>query len=212
MLLDDRIEAALNLDGHRHRRFYPRTALAIRAWLIHRVPQRFIEPLAGHFHQPDGRNLQHLGLGLVLLEPVLDRLVNRLLVFAMAHVDQVDDDKSTDVAQPELAGDLDGGLDVGFENHFIDVLRATVAAGVDVDGDQRLGFIDHDVAAAFQPDLAGKCLVDLLLDVDPLEDRLSGRRHVVDAALGPAGNFASDLADHFRGVGVVAHHLVDLIS
>ena len=55
---------------------------------------------------------------------------------------------------------------------FLDVLGALVAAGVHVDGDERLGFIDDDVAAARQPDLAVKGVVDLLLDAEALEDRL----------------------------------------
>ena len=52
---------------------------------------------------------------------------------------------------------------------------AFVAAGIHVDGDQRLGFVDDDVAAAGQPDLAMKGIVDLLLDVVALEDRLRVR-------------------------------------
>ena len=40
----------------------------------------------------------------------------------MTHVDKVDHDQSTDVAQAELACNLFGGFHVGFEQHLIDVL------------------------------------------------------------------------------------------
>ena len=59
--------------------------------------------------------------------------------------------------------------------------RAFVAAGVHVDGDERLGLVDDDVTAARQPDLAVEGVVDLFLDVVSLED---GRRLVVDAGCG----------------------------
>ena len=105
-----------------------------------------------------------------------------------------------------------GGFDVGFEDHLVHVLGAAVAAGVDVDGDEGLGFIDDDVAAAGEPDLARECFVDLLLDVDALEDRLGAGGHVVHAAFGAARDLAGDLADHFGGLGVVAEDLVDFIG
>ena len=45
-------------------------------------------------------------------------------------------------------------------------------AGVDVDGDQRLGFINDDVAAAFQVDLAREGVLQLARDVQTVENRL----------------------------------------
>ena len=72
---------------------------------------------------------------------------------------------------------------------FSTSLAALVAAGIDVDGDERLGLVDDDVTAARQPDLAVKGVVDLLLHAVPLEDR---RRLgvMLDAALGPARDAA----------------------
>ena len=48
---------------------------------------------------------------------------------------------------------------------------ALVPAGVDVDGDQRLGLVEDDVAAGLQPDLAAEGVLELALDVEVLEDR-----------------------------------------
>ena len=184
-LLDDSIELALNLDGHAHGGFHAATTCAVRAGFIHGVAQRFVEALAGHFHQTDGGDLQHLGLGLVFLDAVLHGLVDGHLVFAVAHVDEVNDDESADVAQTELACYGLGGLDVGLEDHFFLIFVAAIASGVDVDRNKGLGFIDDDVAATGEPDLARKGFVDLFLDADSLEER-DGTRHVVDAAFGAA--------------------------
>ncbi len=52
-----------------------------------------------------------------------------------------------EVAQPQLPRDLLGGLQVGLERGVLDVMLARGAAGVDVDRDQRLGLVEHDVAA-----------------------------------------------------------------
>jgi hypothetical protein len=51
-------------------------------------------------------------------------------------------------------------------------------AGVDVDGDQRLGVVDHDGAAGGQADLARVGRLDLVLDLEARE-----QRHVVVVAL-----------------------------
>ena len=128
--------------------------MAVGAGFVHRIAEGFVEPLARHFHEADGRDLKDLGFGLVLFEAVFDCFVDRLLILAVAHVDEVDHDEAADVAEAELACDFASGLDVGFENHLVDILGAAVAAGVHIDGDERFGFIDHHIAAAGQPDLA----------------------------------------------------------
>ena len=67
-------------------------------------------------------------------------------------------------------------------------LLADVAAGVDVDGDERFGLVDDDRPARLQPDLALERLVDLALDAVLLEDGIGlgvqlhlGRQHRQDA-------------------------------
>ena len=72
------------------------------------------------------------------------------LLRLLFHVDEVDDDQAGQVAQAQLAGDFVGGLEVGLERGFLDGVLAGGAARVHVDGDQRLGLVDDDVAAGFQ--------------------------------------------------------------
>ena len=138
-------------------------------------------------------------------------MIDGLLILAALHVDEIADDQAADIAQAQLAADFVGGFHVGLEDGFLDVLGALVAAGVDVDGDERLGLVDDDVAAARQPDLAVEGVVDLLLDAEALED---GRRFgvVLDAALGAAGDAADEILHPLDGVGIVADDGVDFIG
>jgi hypothetical protein len=90
--------------------------------------------------------LQRIFQGLGHLLPVA--------VLALVHVDEVDDDDAAEIAQANLAHNLRDRIQVGLHNRVFQPRRlADVLAGVDVDGHQRLGLVDHDRAAALQPDL-----------------------------------------------------------
>ncbi|CAL1691916.1 hypothetical protein MMB232_02071 [Brevundimonas subvibrioides] len=94
------------------------------------------------------------------------------LFLELVHVDEVDDHQTGEVAQAQLAGGLDGGLAVGLEGRGLDVAFLGRAARVDVDGDQGLGLVDHQIAAGLQ---RHDRLVDLrqqLLDAVGGEQRL----------------------------------------
>ena len=75
-----------------------------------------------------------------ILEPPLDRAVVALLL----HVDEVDDDEAGEVAQPQLARDFLGRLEVGLERGLLDREFARRPARVHVDRDQRFGLVDDD--------------------------------------------------------------------
>ena len=78
-----------------------------------------------------------------------------------------------------------------------------VLAGVHVDHGERLGVLDDERAARRQPHLAVECLVQLLVHVEPLEQRQRlGRRVEV---LDPVGEGGRDRCD------VVADLLVELL-
>ena len=94
-----------------------------------------------------------------------------MLILAALHVDEVADDQAADIAQTELARDFIGRFEIGLQNGLLDIAPALVATCIYVDGDQRFGFVDDDVAAAFQPHLAMKSIVDLFLHSEGLEDR-----------------------------------------
>ncbi len=92
-------------------------------------------------------------------------------VLRLFHVDEVDDDQATQVAQAHLARDLVGSFEVGAGRGFLDVAAARRTCGVDVDGHQRLGVVDHDRAARRQVDGARERRLDLVLDLEAAEQR-----------------------------------------
>ena len=151
------------------------------------------------------------GLGLVALDVLLEVVVDLLLVALVAHVDEVEHDQAADVAQAQLAGDFLHRLEVGLEDGLVLVLAALVAAGVDVDGDERLGLVDDEVAAARQPDLAAHGGVDLLVDVEPFEDG-DGLGVVADLALRALGDHADELLHAVGRVEVVDDDAVHLVG
>ena len=79
------------------------------------------------------------------------------------HVDEVDHDDPADVAEPELAGDLLGRLEVVAVDRLLEVRAADVLAGVDVDHGERLGALDDERPARRQPHLAVERLEQLLV-------------------------------------------------
>ena len=166
------IRVPVRLEFGRQRALDLAAALAVRAIVIDRRVDALGMALARHFHQAELRDGQDVRLGLVAPQPLLHPLIDLLLVAARFHVDEIEDDQPADVAEAQLAGDLVGGFQVDLEDGGFLVLAALMAARVDVDGHQRLGFVHDDVAAALEMDLAGEGILQLAGDVEAVEDRL----------------------------------------
>src|SRR5882724_8420827 len=90
-----------SLDFHRHRQraFDHAFAFAVGAVLVHRAGHAFAVTLAGHLHEAELRDIENAGLGLVTTDAFAHFLRDLLLVVAVAHVDEVDDDETADVAE-----------------------------------------------------------------------------------------------------------------
>src|SRR5574343_1101850 len=146
------------------------------------------QALTGKFHQAEAADLAHLDAGTVEAQRIAQAVFDFALVLAVFHVDEVDHDQATQVAQAQLAGKFFCGFEVGLERGFLDVGTLGGAAGVYVDGNQRFGMIDDDGAAGRQVDLAGEGSFDLVLDLEARE-----QLHVVAVALD-----AIDVARHHR--------------
>src|SRR5580658_4513320 len=95
-----------------------------------------------------------------------------MAVAALVHVDEVDDDDAAEIAQPDLADDFFDGIHVGLDDGVFQTRRlADIFAGVDVDGDQRFGLVDDDVAAALEPHFRLERLVHFFGEAELLEQR-----------------------------------------
>ena len=205
------MEGALQLDGHGHGVFDQAASLAIwtRVELGH--THAFGGALSGHFHQPKLGDGQDVGPGLVTFEALPHELVDRLLVFARFHVDEIGDNETADVAQPHLPGDFVRRLQIGLKDGALHVFAAFVPAGIDIDRDESFGLVDHDVSAARQPDLAVESLLDLFVDAVFFEDMLLFLVEL-DAFLRARGNLRDQFLHPLDGGKIVANHRIYLLG
>ena len=79
------------------------------------------DPLARHLHQPERGHLGDLVTGAVAAQALDQAPQHEVAVGLEHHVDEVDDDDAADVAQPELAHDLLGGLEVVLGDRLLEV-------------------------------------------------------------------------------------------
>ena len=161
-----------------------------------------MRPLTGHFHEAERRDGQDMGAGLVAAETVAHPLIDGLLILAVLHVDEIDHDEPPDIAEPELASHFVGSLHVGLEEGLVHVLAPFVASGIHIDGDHRLGLVDHEIAAARKPDLPEEGTVDLRLDAEVVKDRLLAAV-VMDRLLGSLGDLADEFLHPLGGLEVI---------
>src|ERR687898_180282 len=165
-------------------------ALAVGAAPGERLEQALADALAGHLAQPELRDLEHLGAGLVARQRVTEHSHDLVAVVLALHVDEIDDDDASDVTQPQLAGDFDGGFEVVLEHGLLEARAADVLAGVHVDDRERLGVLDDERSPGRQPHLAVERAVELLVHVVALEQRQCLGLDVIE--LDPVGQLGAD--------------------
>src|SRR6266849_1131118 len=140
----------------------------VRAFM---VGSGHLSRLGLNFVAERGNGLDHAGAGAIrarLAENALERLVG-----ALFHVDEVNDNDAAEVAQANLANDFFDGFEIGLDDGVLEARGAFAdkLAGVDIDGDERFGVVNDDVAAGFEPDLGAQGFVELVLDAaDELDD------------------------------------------
>src|SRR5471032_2160342 len=184
----------------------------MRADLGRMFEQRGPQPLARHLEQAEGRDAADLDARAIGAHRILHLVLDLALVAVLLHVDEVDHDQAGEVAQADLASDFLGRLEVGAQRRFLDVALLGGAARVDVDGDQRLGRIDDDVATRAQ--LHGRRVhgVELRFHLVAVEERdrllvqldlagLVGHELAHEAGRGLEARLALD--QHLGDVGVV---------
>ena len=122
-------------------------ALAGRARFAQLVGERFAGALARHLEQAELRKAVDRGLDPVSGELLFELVDHRLAVLRAGHVDEIDHHDAAQIAQAQLPGDDLRGFQIGLENRLFKVSRSHKAAGVDVNGGQRLGLVDDQVGA-----------------------------------------------------------------
>ena len=150
-------------------------AVARGAGAAHDLAHALGHVLAGHLDQPELRDLGGERLRAVLVERLAQRLHDGVAVARARHVDEVDHDDPADVAQAQLVDDLLGRLEVGLGDRVLEARALAApdeAARVDVDHRQRLGVVDHQVAAAGEVHAPRHHAVDRLGDLVGVEQWL----------------------------------------
>ncbi|EWS57748.1 hypothetical protein Y694_04304 [Methylibium sp. T29-B] len=176
-------------------------AVAARAGDVAAFAERRAQALTAQFEQAELADRAELHARAVGAQRVAQAGLDLAAVLALLHVDEVDDDQAAQVAQPHLARDLVGRLEVGARRGLLDVGAARRARRVHVDRDQRLGVVDHDRAARGQVHRARERGLDLVLDLEAAEQRC-----VILVALDPRGRFRHHVVHELLGL------LVDVVG
>ena len=153
------------------------------------------QALAAHFHQTKFADGAELDAGAVLPQRVAQSVFHVAAITAFFHVDKVDHDQATQIAQTHLARHFIGGFQIGAGRGFLDVAALDGAGRIDVDRHQSFGVVDHDRPATGQLHGAGIGRFDLVLDLETAE-----QRRVVTVALHARGVFRHDVGHELLGL------------
>src|SRR5690606_6495263 len=118
------------------------------------------------------RDVPDLDARTIVAQRVLETALHGAVVALLLHVDEIDDDEAGKVAQLELARDLVRSLEVRTERRLLDRELARRLPRVHVDGDKRLGLVDHEIAARAQRHVRAEHRIELALDLEAREERL----------------------------------------
>jgi hypothetical protein len=142
----------LNFVAERGAGFDHAGAGAIGAGLAENAFESLLGAFAGDANETELVERERFRRGFILLQGLLQRAENFFAVAALFHVDEIDDDDAAQIAQADLADDFLHRFDVGLDDGVFEASRAFAdeLAGVDVDGDERFGVVDDDVAAGLQ--------------------------------------------------------------
>ena len=172
-----RAELPLGVDRGRRLGEDDSVAAAGRALLGEDLARAVRDVLPRHLDQAERRDLDDVGLRPVALELGGERLLDRGAVLRARHVDEIDHDDPTDVAEAELADDLLDRFEIVLGDRVLEPgagglrARADEAAGVHVDDGERLGVVEDQVAAGGQVDAAAQRGADLGVDAERLHQR-----------------------------------------
>src|SRR5690349_18676737 len=100
------LDRSQHVEGGRFGRADEAGAAAMRTRLCGSFDERWTQPLTRHFKQAKRADSAHLDTRTVALQRLLQPPLDRCLVAVLFHVNEVDDDQPSEVAQSKLPGDL----------------------------------------------------------------------------------------------------------
>ncbi len=167
------------------------------AWARNRraFRQRRFQTLTAHFHQAKFADGAKLHAGAVLAQRVAQAVFNIAAVAAFVHVNKVDHDQATQVAQTHLAGHFVSGFQVGAGGGFFNVAATNGTGRVHVDRYQGFGVVNHNRAARRQLHGAGVGRLDLVLNLEAAK-----QRRVVAVAFDAGSVLGHDMCHELLGL------------
>src|SRR5690349_3822912 len=96
-------------------------AMTAGAGYVGRFGKCRTQSLPRQLHQSESRNLAELHPCAVVFERIAQPILDIALVLRALHVDEVDNDQSAEVAEPQLARDFVGGLEIRVVGRRFDV-------------------------------------------------------------------------------------------
>ena len=167
--------------------------------------------LARHLDETQGADRDEVDLRTILRELFLECRDDCVAVGLRLHVDEVDHDDAAKIAQPQLANDLSGRLEVVVHDRVFESPLTDKAAGVDVDDREGLCVIEQEVATRRKIDATLERALDCLVDaVAPQQFCLSRVAMNARDELGAALLHVRD--DAIVGRLVVDDQLVDILA
>ena len=126
--------------------------------------------MAGDLHQAEFAERQDGVACFVALHFFAHDIEQLFAVFGFLHVDEVNNDDATHVAQPQLAGYLLGRLDVYLQGGvFLSLPGLDVVAAVDINDMHGFGVLDIEIDARADGDNASKSTADVACHPELLE-------------------------------------------
>ncbi len=145
---------------------------AIGARLAEHALESLLGAFASYAHEAKFVEAKGFRRGFVFFQGLLQREQNFVAVAALFHVNKIHHDDAAEIAQANLANDFLHRFEIGFDDGVFEARGAFADefAGVDVNGHQRFGVIDDDVAAGLEPHFGAQGFVEFMLDAELFED------------------------------------------
>ena len=112
--------------------------------------ERLTGALSRHFDKPELSEVTNRHAGTVRGNGTAKFRQHRLAMLVASHVDKVDDDDATEIAQTELPRDNLSRLQIGFKDRIAEVSFPDEPPRIDVNGRHGFRLIEDEIAAAFQ--------------------------------------------------------------